>query len=411
MIEVLSLKKIIYIGLIICLIISNFFVSTVQAKTLGDLKSELKAFEQNYAEAKEKQKLSEAEQEKVKSNIKSTSQQIGQIGLDIDNLNTEIELLNEKIQETEAEIKEILSFTQIESGESAYLQYAYGAKDFTDFIYRIAVSEQLTVYNKNLIDESVKNIELNNQRTQELNDKKIQLAEKQKALNVELAKIQLEIKEYDDLALSYDEKVRATKAEIKLYEQNGCKDHQDISDCASRILPPDTAFWRPLANGYISSVRGLYGYRISPTSGKWAMHWGLDLSTNGANAGKTKAYAVAAGRVTSVISTYGACGGKRVYILHYVNGNVYTSGYLHLNNVFVKENDLVTKDTVIGTLAGWPDPVYEFSDGCSKGAHLHLEISTGTFANGNYESNRVSATNYINFPPIGTSWKDRVTKF
>ena len=52
-------------------------------------------------------------------------------------------------------------------GESAYLEYTFGARDFTDFIYRTAVAEQLTKYNETLIDEFNKSIEESKQKQEE----------------------------------------------------------------------------------------------------------------------------------------------------------------------------------------------------------------------------------------------------
>ena len=46
-------------------------------------------------------------------------------------------------------------------GENVYLEYVFQAKNFTDFIYRGAVVEQLTKYNDELIDDMYKKIEEN----------------------------------------------------------------------------------------------------------------------------------------------------------------------------------------------------------------------------------------------------------
>ena len=145
-------KKFLYIIFMFCLIISNLYVPVAEAKTLGDMKKELEEFKKQYEENQLEKELSEKEKQEIEANINSISQSIYQAGEDIKNLNKEIEILNEEIKKDEEEIKDILSFTQIQNGESAYLEYAFGAKTFTDFIYRIAVSEQLTSYNVALIE-------------------------------------------------------------------------------------------------------------------------------------------------------------------------------------------------------------------------------------------------------------------
>lgn len=404
-------KELMQIFFISCLLIANFYVPRVEAKTLGDLKTELAEFQKQYEKNQQSKQLTQDQINQTKNNINSIEKQVTQIGDDINSLNNKINELNEKIAKDEEEIESILSFTQVENGESAYLEYIIGAKDFTDFIYRAAVSGQLTSYNNDLVNEYKNGIEENKEKTKELANKKVELKGKQESLQVEINKLESSLESLNDEELSIDDLIAAKKSEIKVYENKGCKDNEDISTCGKSILPADTAFWRPLIKGYIAGELGLFGYRYHPVTGSYAMHYGLDVSTSGANAGTTKVYSVANGLVVYVISTYGSCAGKRVYIQHNVNGVTYTSGYLHLNNIYVKEGDTVTKDTVIGTISGWPDPVYGKSDTCSNGAHLHLEISTGTFTNDNYSSHRSDPTNYINFPSVNSYWYDRTTRY
>ena len=53
-----------------------------------------------------------------------------------------------------------------------YLDYAMGAKTFTDFIYRVAISEQLIEYNDSLVDEYNDLIVKNKEKQQSLKKKK-----------------------------------------------------------------------------------------------------------------------------------------------------------------------------------------------------------------------------------------------
>ena len=59
-------------------------------------------------------------------------------------------------------------FYQITDGENSYLEYIFGAKTFTDFIYRISIVEQISKYNNELIDEMNQLIEENKQLKIEL---------------------------------------------------------------------------------------------------------------------------------------------------------------------------------------------------------------------------------------------------
>lgn len=411
-------RKILLILIIPCLLLSNFYVPRVEAKTLGDLKKELAKYEQDYKNNKLKQELTENEIEDIKSKINTINNNIINMGLEIDDLNTEIERLDEEILSKEEEIKSILSFTQISNGESAYLEYAFGAQDFTDFIYRIAVSEQLTSYNDNLVLEYKQNIEDNKAKTIELNDKKNNLTKEQESLKEELDKVRTSLKELDSLSLSIEEEIEARKSEIKVYEDKGCTDDENIAICGMEKLPKDTSFLRPLKSGYLT---GWYGRRDCSDPRVSCFHNGLDMSASGANTGRVPVYPVANGVVVYIVTPtinkktgkYNTiCGGRKVYITHNVNGKIYTSGYLHLREVNVEIGDVVSKDTQIGIVGGNPSKYYEYYDNCSTGAHLHLELSSGNFTDGTYYSHRSSATNYVNFPKsLYKDWYDKYVKY
>ena len=411
-------RKFIYILFIFCILISNLYIPKIEAKTLGDLKQELAKFEEDYRKNQLQQELTESEMEQIKININQINDKIVSLGVDIDNLNEEIEKLNEDIISKEAEIESILAFVQISNGESAYLEYAFGAQNFTDFIYRIAVSEQLTTYNDNLVDEYKQNIEDNKLKQEELSLKRVNLTEEQANLKVELDKAKASLQELDSLSLSIEEEIEARKSEIKIYEDKGCKDNEDIATCGRAVLPPDTSFYRPLKIGYLT---GWYGKRDCSDPRLTCFHNGLDMSSYNANTGNVPVYSVANGMVVYITGpTYNSktgrynnnCGGRKIYIQHNVNGKIYTSGYLHLRRIDVEVGQIVTKDTQIGIMGGYRANGYEYWDTCTTGSHLHLEISTGNFNAGTYYSYRSTATNYVNFPKtLYKDWYDRITKF
>lgn len=61
-----------------------------------------------------------------------------------------------------------MSFYQISGSSTMYLDYAMGAKTFTDFIYRVAISEQLIEYNDSLVDEYNNMIVKNKEKQEKL---------------------------------------------------------------------------------------------------------------------------------------------------------------------------------------------------------------------------------------------------
>lgn len=411
------LKKVGYIILMLAVTIPLIAVPTerVQAKTLGDIKKELAQFKQDYADNKFQKELSEEEKKKLQSDIVKTNQNIEQIGKDIVKLNEDIENLNKNIEEKNREIKSIMNFVQISNGDPAYLEYAFGAQTFTDFIYRVAVSEQLSEYNDRLISEYNNSIKENKQKTKELADKKVELARQQDILKEQLKNVQSVLQELEEERLSIKEEIEARETSIKVLQDRGCKDNEDMNTCGLDVLPYDTSFWRPIVKGEITDW---YGSRPCVDPRVTCFHVGTDMSTSGANTGQVPIYPVANGVVMyitgPVMGSNGRyqtlCGGRKLYIQHNINGQVYTSGYLHLRQINVKIGQVVSKDEVIGIMGG--NPATEYWDTCTTGAHLHLEISLGTFGNNDYYDRRVSSANYVNFPKSMYSyWYDRTKKF
>ncbi len=398
-----------------CLLISNFYIPKVQAQTLGELKQELEKLKEDYKNNQLQQQLTEEEIAKTKVRINEIRTRITDIQKNIYDLKNTIEQLNNDISAKEEEIEDILLFFQLANGENAYLEYAFGAKTFTDFIYRLAVSEQLTSYNNELVEEYKADIEESKKKSEELAQEEIDLNNERDDLEVEVAKLGDRLSELDSDAISIEEQLKIKEEQLNLYSSLGCSDNESIETCAANILPPDTTMWRPIPTGYIS---GYSGWRISPINGNEEFHHGLDMSDSGANYKNYPIYPIANGLVVYVDnSDTSSCGGNKVYIQHYINGKFYTSGYWHLREVLVKQGQAVTKNTQIAIMGGYSGT--EYWDKCSTGAHLHLELSDEPFSienggNGSIWSLRdgfLRPEYYINFPNKNVYWSDRTTKY
>ncbi|MEE3313644.1 MAG: M23 family metallopeptidase [Treponema sp.] len=111
---------------------------------------------------------------------------------------------------------------------------------------------------------------------------------------------------------------------------------------------------KPLDKSVVTSP---FGMRISPISGKWLMHKGVDLA---APTG-TPIKACKSGTVTYAVAmnpTYG----NYVVLDH---GNGMTSLYGHMSQILVKKGQKVATNQVIGKVG---------STGLATGPHLHFEI-------------------------------------
>ena len=403
------MKKVLKLMSILVFMIPYFFMPmNVQGKTLGDIKRELQAKQEEYDNNKNEKELTQSQINEANANIANIRKTIDQTNQDIINLSNEIVKLNQDIEVKKQEIKEILNFVQVSSGESAYLEYAFGAKTFTDFIYRAAVAEQLSKYNDNLIKQFNQMIEDNKQKTIDLGKKQEELKVKQNEVAKELAKLGEKSKSLNQESLSIEEELKAIRESIKNLENMNCKDGDDIDVCTRGRLPATTALYRPVVSGHISSR---FGSRTYTLNGKVIsdIHYGIDMSKSG----EIPVYASGAGLVGKIL-TKTSCGGNWVIIWHNVNGRKYTTVYMHLRYINVQEGQTVSMNTQIGVMGG--DPSRETWDGCSSGQHLHFGMATGYYYSdyqwySEYVAHNIDPASVVNFPAGYTSFSDRYTAY
>ena len=392
---------------IFSLIFISLFIPHVHAQTLGELEKDLNDKKQELIDNQNKKALTKQEMDDIQSNLKVIQNNISQIQTETSNLEQEIVELNNQIEKKQEEIKNIISYFQISSGESAYLEYVMGAENFTDFIYRSAVTEQMTSYNDSLINEYNATIDANEKKKEELAVKKNELKEQQESMKNEYKKLDNQLSVYAGDEMIITDAVRSLQETIQVYKDKGCKTDEDIETCGKSILPSTTAFYRQLQSGYVTSW---FGYRDCSDSRVSCGHNGIDLSTGGDN---IPVYSIGTG-VVAMIPERSSCGGNMVFVHHKLtNGNTYTSVYMHLYTINVSVGQTVTKDTVIGIMGGgWNTPW----DYCSTGAHSHLGLATGLFGidyGWDYlKSHYIDPSSMINFPgSLYTPFYDRYTAF
>lgn len=389
------MKKVLII--VLCLFM---FVNNLEAKSLKDLKNQLAKDEAELRENESSKKDAQSKIKKYEKELSDTAAKIDKYEVEIAESKAEIEKLNLDIEDKKKEIDSLLSFLQISDGDNIYLEYVFNAKDFTDFIYRSAVVEQLTEYNDELIDEMYDLIEENKELQVKLNKKIDESEELIKDLDKLLASVNVKLEDLADDHKDIQADIRARKEEIKvyerIYEENKCKEDEELEECLAGSTPTASGFVRPLVK---ASVTSNYGMRFHPTRHVWTMHNGIDLgaSTN------TKIYPVAPGvvsrieRVANPNKANSSCGGNKVYIRHTVNGRKYTSVYMHLHTVKVKLNQVVMIDDVIGGVGGG-----EKYDYCTTGPHLHFGLMTGWSS-----TSYVNPRNYIKLPAKGSRFSSR----
>lgn len=355
------------------------FPAIIEAKTLDEYVAEAEAkLKQERATAEQKQ-MTEEEKKKALAEKDTITNEISSIKKEISSLEKDIKKLEEEIAKKDDEIKKLISFVQITNGESSYLEYIFGAKDFTDFIYRISVAEQLSDYNDSLMAEYNDSVKAQEQKQDELSQKQKNLSDKNKELQTLINKLSKEIDELNDNVQTYQAEYENLMNYVNLLRSKNCRGNDTLESCEARLNPPKVTTGGSSGGGSSNpgSVTGggSGGFYIPLTKGTVTQnyygnnHNAIDIT----NYEGAPVYAITTGTVLTV-SKNQSCGKNIVYIWHNVNGKDYTTVYYHLKTVTVSAGQTVYYTTQIGTQGG--NPSY---DSCSTGSHLDFKLFEGRY--------------------------------
>ena len=396
------MKKIIVLLLTIILFIPNVFATN--ARTLGELKSELATLKTKKANQEYKKKRTNNEIESARNNIYTSQNEITQNREKIENAKKEVEELNNEIASTKESIKRLINSYELLLGDNIYLEYIFQAESYADLVYRYEVVNQILGYNNSQIESWESKVNYNEQLQVDLAKQEEELNKKIASLESSIDSLGSDLEKISDITMDIQEQIDGINSLIKYYEGLGCKDNQDLNECVS--VKGDTMFRKPLIKGTITSY---FGYRIDPIRGSYRFHSGTDI---GGNAEGTNVYATANGVVGMIIDNTSKkiCGGRQVYIYHTINGKKYTSGYMHLLDINVKVGDKVTSETVIGHVGGGRKT--QSWESCSTGAHLHFMLGYGWYGStyssySTWISNLFDAKKTLNLPNKYTYWYSR----
>lgn len=369
------MKKTLNIFLVLTMFLSILLTPiTVNAKeeTLGDLR-------RNYENLLKQKQENDNKTEEAKKEIAAKEQAIKNAESDLTNARKDEAETQEKINESSERITEltkeaekVLLYLQQMQGQNAYVEYVSGASTVTDLIMRVAVVEQTS----NHIKTTMNNLEEEIKKNEAL---KLELQQKQKALEKQITNYQAVIKqqynnleEYDKFAPGINEQVAAAKSKYeankKTCQQNIGKSDDSVVISTCTKVPVNSGWLKPLRQGYVTSTIG----------SRWgSYHNALDI---GGNAEGTPIYAAASGVVSGKIPKY-RCGGNMLYIDVTVNGVKYTTYYYHLLRFNVNVGDVVDQNTIIGYVGGGKSTssAYGGYDTCTTGAHLHYGVAKGWF--------------------------------
>lgn len=386
--------------ILVLLVLFAVPITTINAKTIGDIQKELDAAQKklndtNTKKAMNSQSLAQTQKKisEIKASIKKTEDSIAE-------KTKESEQLEKDIQKKNQETKDLMRYYQISSSGSAMLEYIMGAESITDLIYRLSITEQVSSYNKKTVEKMNAMIKENEAIKKDLAAKKEELVKLQEEQTTQAIVLSQKQSELDAEGESDEKAVAGMQKELKYYRSIGCKENESIDACFDRIygsnyLPSGTSFKRPTTTGRISSEFGNRTLNGAPNK-----HFAIDIAMPTG----TPVYSVAPG----VVGYTGEVCGISLVIWHNVNGKTYSSIYCHLSQQLVKKGQVVTENTMIA------------KSGCTGqcyGAHLHLGMATGKYKSDYYryyagngdslENHTFNPRNVIVFPAKGQSYYNR----
>lgn len=402
------MKKVLSLLLLFSILLS-LIPTTAKATTLADYRKLLNQYKAELAESQASINKTEAEIKETNKEIDNLKEEMISMGSELSVLKDDIIKYEEEIAAKELETKKLVEYLQLSGGENVYLEYAFNANDMTDLIYRMAVVEQITSYNEDMIEELNELIKKNEQRQKEINERENELKQKEAELEELVVSLGEDKSTLTESGVSASKQLKLYEEQIKMYEDLGCDEYDVIGkDCA--VLGSIGNWRKPTATGYVTSE---YGMRT--LDGETSLHRGIDIGSK--NPYKTKIYSIGNGRISKIYpDDYGAlC----VITEHYDSKEkiYYTATYCHLSsyNPKIKVGMKVTSDTWLG---------YMGATGYCKGPHLHFEIidcrkldpvdsncgkwkNYVKYAKKRYNNGFKGPRGFIKFPKKYVSWSSR----
>lgn len=366
-------KYSVFAALIVAVFIDISNIDAEVATTLRDLKNELEILK---AEKEE----SDENVDNTESQIAANNEEIATAYSKIEEAEAAIEISEKKIEESNIEIEELsetaaqlmILYEQLQN-QDTYLSFITASSSLTELIMRIDAINQLLEYNEKTIT-TLENLIVENEQEQiSLIKSQEELAENIADYKEKIEALEDDLQYFAEITEDIDDQINNQETLIEYYEDLGCELDQNLEDCVE--IANNVTWLKPLEYAYVTSE---FGYRY--IFGSWSFHNGIDL---GGNAEGTPVYASVAGTVAA-ITVKSSCGGNKVYIHSYVDGEPYTTAYLHLLTINVEVGDQVTTDTMIGTVGGGSQT--SSYDSCSTGAHLHFTVATGFYLGGGSDS-------------------------
>ena len=390
---------------------ASAYSSSEIRKQINELKKQKAEIEDQIKDVKEQYKQNENEIADIVARKNVIDQEIGLLKTEIMNINDQISAFNVLIADKQDELdhaqdryndlneqnKERIRAME-EDGSVSYWEVLFKANDFSDFLDRLNMVEEIAASDQRRLKELAQAAENVEVAQEELNAEKADLQVTKAELDSTQEQLDGKRKEAEELIaelltkgaeleqLEKDFLVQKTEfldaIAAKEQEYNQAKLEEWLAYMATyTTVPPATT--APMGGGTTSTnnnsgtttggnvvtnaswlrpcsyvkMTSPFGMRESPTAGASTYHQGVDL----AGPEGTPIYATRAGRVT--VASYSNSAGYYVSINH-LDG--YSSIYMHMTNYVVGAGSTVSAGQLIG---------YMGNTGISTGSHLHFGVS------------------------------------
>ena len=330
------MKRIIKLVLIISIITINLVpINQVNAKTLREYKNELTKLESQAAENKRITANKKASIDAKRNAIIEANNTIAENESAVEDAKIKVAESEEAIKLKTKDMENVIDMLQYTNNNTngIYYEYLLGASTITDLMERQGVVEQVANYTQEELISLEKLIDENTTLQTTLKEENETLTSSISTYEQEVRELEKYIDSLASIGLDKDAEIKDYKDNIKLFEQAGCKDNDDLQACYyNKNESYSTYFSRPLVSGKVTQAWGNNG------------HKGIDL---GGNKKGTPIYAPANGTV-AIVAYRQSCGGNEIYMHHNVGGQAYTTEFAHLTSIYVKKGQKVNKgDNII----------------------------------------------------------------
>lgn len=350
--------------------------SFVVASSVSDLKDQKKEVDSKIEEKQDELNANQAAQE-------DTEAQLAQINTNLDAVQAEIDAIYSQLKEAEENlarqqeeydgIQAALAKSQAElrdrvsaiykNGDVSYLDVLFSSQNVQDFISGFVFLGKIVNQDQSIINSINENKVLAEQKLNELEVTRNQIAALQEQKEAEEAEYLAQVDAKSALLAQLGTEEDAIQAEIDEMQSQSAGIASEINSyyASISISDPGYTYTGSGSFGWPLSIAGRqsspYGYRIHPISGVKKLHTGVDLAA-------PKGTPILAAEAGTVITVKQLSTGYGHYVMISHGSNIVTL-YGHMSAIYVSVGETVSRGQQIGGVG---------TTGSSTGNHLHFEV-------------------------------------